>query len=129
MCGTNLGLVYKSRDTVVLDVATRASLPGPQLRDAKLRAAMLAVGDDTVVVMDTILRGGDCCCFEALRRVPGGGGGWRADPLPNPPVGPLDLLRSGLARVDLHQRRQRHLLLGRRARDMEEGGRLGGSVP
>jgi hypothetical protein len=50
---------------------------------------MLAVGDDTVVVMDTILRGGDCCCFEALRRVPGGGG-WRADPLPNPPVGPLE---------------------------------------
>jgi hypothetical protein len=90
MCGTNLGLVYKSRDTVVLDVATRASLPGPQLRDAKLRAAMLAVGDDTVVVMDTILRGGDCCCFEALRRVPGGGGGWRADPLPNPRVGPLE---------------------------------------
>ncbi|CAD6337666.1 unnamed protein product [Miscanthus lutarioriparius] len=71
--GTILGLVYKSRNTVALDVATQPSSPGPQLRDAKLRPAMLAVGDDTVVVMDSILRGGDCCCFEALRRVPGAG--------------------------------------------------------
>jgi hypothetical protein len=47
--------------------------------------AMLAVGDDTVVVMDRVLRrrrdGSSACCFEALRRLPGGRG-WRAGPGP-----------------------------------------------
>ncbi|WVZ74666.1 hypothetical protein U9M48_022826 [Paspalum notatum var. saurae] len=81
---TILSLVPNSRDTAILDIVTQASVPGPQLRDPKFYPVMLPVGDDTVIVMDTVLRGGGgSCCFEALRRDPTGS--WRADPLPNPP--------------------------------------------
>ncbi|KAJ1279914.1 hypothetical protein BS78_04G191800 [Paspalum vaginatum] len=82
--GTILSLMPNSRDTAILDIVTQASVPGPQLRDPKSYAVMLPVGDDTVIVIDTVLRGGGGgCCFEALRRAPSGS--WRADPLPNPP--------------------------------------------
>ncbi|KAL6641388.1 hypothetical protein ACP70R_019569 [Stipagrostis hirtigluma subsp. patula] len=76
-----LAIVGGSRHTVVRDTVTQADAPGPRLRDRKRQPVMLPVGDDTVVVIDKLLRGGR---FEALRRLPGGR--WRADPLPTPPV-------------------------------------------
>nr|CAB3448761.1 unnamed protein product [Digitaria exilis] len=47
---------------------------------------MLPVGDDddTVLVMNEVLRHGRHC-FEALRRVPGGDS-WRVDAIPDPPI-------------------------------------------
>ncbi|KAL6631038.1 hypothetical protein ACP70R_028378 [Stipagrostis hirtigluma subsp. patula] len=78
-----LAIAAGSRDTVVRDTVTQVDAPGPRLRVAKRQPALLPVGDDTVLVMDRRLR---ACCFEVLRRLPGGGG-WRADPVPEPPLG------------------------------------------
>ncbi|KAL6630643.1 hypothetical protein ACP70R_028494 [Stipagrostis hirtigluma subsp. patula] len=87
---TVLGLGHDSQSTVVHDAVTRAVAPGPPLHDYKNRPAMLPVGDDAVLVMDTALRRrGDSCCFELLRLSPGGG--WRAFRLPEPPVGELNV--------------------------------------
>nr|CAB3493301.1 unnamed protein product [Digitaria exilis] len=60
---------------------------GGELRDPSDTGPpiMVAVGDATVVRMDTVIYG-ESFCFEALRLLPGGGGGWHVTPLPRPPV-------------------------------------------
>lgn len=131
---TIVSVVAGSRKTVVHDCATGADTPGPRLRRSKKRPIMLPVGDDddTVLVMDVILRRGRHC-FEALRRVPG----WRADALPDPPVEymvdddaidedflssmHLGLLCSRLARVDLGAERG-HLVFGHGSGSLADGG-------
>nr|CAB3498277.1 unnamed protein product [Digitaria exilis] len=60
---------------------------GGELRDPSDTGppVMVAVGDATVVRMDTVIYG-ESFCFEALRLLPGGGGCWHVTPLPRPPV-------------------------------------------
>ncbi|KAL6641331.1 hypothetical protein ACP70R_019512 [Stipagrostis hirtigluma subsp. patula] len=110
--GSIWGAAGYSRDTVVHDVATETTAPGPQLHYPKVTPSLLPVGDDgTVLVMDRTIRspwpGDPFCSFEALRSLPvtGGGGGWRwqAVPLPEPPF------RGGSAHVTAY------LMLGGRA--------------
>ncbi|KAJ1292145.1 hypothetical protein BS78_02G369500 [Paspalum vaginatum] len=80
VCGSSIIGIIDGQDTIIHDTVTHASTPGPRLRGFKREPAMLPVGDDMVIVMDTILRSASSAafCVEALRRVPGGGG-WRTD--------------------------------------------------